>query len=288
MESRALGRGLAALIPDRKDLDQGDSKDSVVFLKTDVIRDNSQQPRTKYDESKMAELRASIKEKGLLQPILVRPFSEGYEVIAGERRLRAARDLGFQEVPSIVKSVSQQEAFIIALVENIQREELNAIEEALAFKRLISEFHLSFEDVAKAVAKDASTVSNLVRLLNLPQKIQDAVVDGVVSMGHARALLAVIDSQRQKYLFEKTIEKGLSVRELEAMIKSEGHTLLRRPRAVSKERNHEVAMIEDELQRILGSKVRLQPHKKRGKIIIEYYSPDDLDRVLHLLRREKG
>jgi len=284
MESRALGRGLSALIPEKVDLNQGHGNETVGFLKTAAIKDNSQQPRTHYDDLKLEELKRSIKDQGVLQPILVRPQGDGYEVIAGERRLRAARALGLESVPAIIKHVSVEEAFVIALVENIQREELNAIEEAQAFRRLIDEYKLSQEDVARAVAKDSSTISNTMRLLNLPAYLQDAVVEQTISMGHARALLAVEDSVRQKQLFEKIVAKGLSVRELEALIKSEGHTLLRRAKR-EKPRSADLASIEEELQRVVGSKVRIQSQKKRGKIIIEYYSPDDLERILGLFRR---
>ncbi len=284
MESRALGRGLSALIPEKVNVDQGQEKEAGSVLKISKIKDNSQQPRTHYDDLKLEELKKSIKNQGVLQPILVRPLGDGYEVIAGERRLRAARALGLESVPVIIKNVSSEEAFVIALVENIQREELNAIEEAQAFRRLINEYKLSQEDVAKAVAKDSSTVSNTMRLLYLPQYIQDAVVEQKISMGHARSLLAVEDSIRQQELFDKIVAKGLSVRELESLVKSEGHTLIRRAKKV-KPVSADLASIEDELQRIVGSKVRILSQKKRGKIVIEYYSLDDLDRILGLFRR---
>ena len=284
MESRALGRGLSALIPEKIDLGQGHRGEEVAFLKTAKIKNNAQQPRTHYDTLKLEELKSSIKDKGFLQPILVRVDGDGYEVIAGERRLRAARALGLEEVPAIIKNVSLQESFVLALVENIQREELNAIEEAQAFLRLTEEYKLSRDEVAKAVAKDPSTISNALRLLALPEYIQEAVMDEKISMGHARSLLAVGNEIRQKQLFEKILAKGLSVRELESLIKSEGHTLLRHAKR-EKPKNADIATVEEELQRIVGSKVRIQSQKKRGKIIIEYYSFDDLERILGLLRK---
>ncbi len=284
MESRALGRGLSALIPEKADLTQEKRGEEVAFLKTSKIKNNAQQPRSHYDTLKLEELKSSIKDKGFLQPILVRADGDEYEVIAGERRLRAARALGLEEVPAIIKNVSLQESFVLSLVENIQREELNAIEEAQAFLRLTQEYKFSREEVAKAVAKDPSTVSNSMRLLALPEYIQEAVIDEKISMGHARSLLAVENELRQKQLFEKTVSKGLSVRELEALIKSEGHTLLRHAKR-EKPRNPDIASIEEELQRIVGSKVRIQSQKKRGKVVIEYYSLDDLERILGLLRR---
>lgn len=284
MESRALGRGLSALIPEKFELTQDKRSEEVAILKTAKIKNNTQQPRTHYDTLKLEELKSSIKDKGFLQPILVRGNGDEYEVIAGERRLRAARALGLEEVPAIIKNVSLQESFVLSLVENIQREELNAIEEAQAFLRLTQEYKFSRDDVAKAVAKDPSTVSNSLRLLALPEYIQEAVMDEKISMGHARSLLAVENEVRQKQLFEKIIAKALSVRELESIIKSEGHTLLRRAKR-EKAKNADIVSIEEELQRFIGSKVRIQAQKKRGKIIIEYYSPDDLDRILGLLRR---
>ncbi len=284
MESRALGRGLSALIPEKIDLTQEKRGEEVAFLKTSKIKNNAQQPRTHYDTLKLEELKSSIKDKGFLQPILVRADGDEYEVIAGERRLRAARALGLEEVPAIIKNVSLQESFVLSLVENIQREELNAIEEAHAFLRLTEEYKFSRDEVAKAVAKDPSTVSNSMRLLALPEYIQEAVMDEKISMGHARALLAVENDVRQKQLFDKILSKGLSVRELESLIKAEGHSLLRHAKR-EKPRNPDIASVEEELQRIVGSKVRIQSQKKRGKVIIEYYSFDDLERILGLLRR---
>ncbi len=284
MESRALGRGLSALIPEKVALVQEKRGEEVAFLKTAKIKNNAQQPRTHYDTLKLEELKSSIKDKGFLQPILVRLNGDEYEVIAGERRLRAARALGLEEVPAIIKNVSLQESFVLSLVENIQREELNAIEEAQAFLRLTEEYKFSRDEVAKAVAKDPSTVSNSMRLLALPEYIQEAVMDEKISMGHARALLAVENELRQKQLFEKIVAKGLSVRELESLIKSEGHSLLRHAKR-EKPRDPDIASVEEELQRIVGSKVRIQSQKKRGKVIIEYYSFDDLERILGLLRR---
>src|SRR3990167_7897714 len=180
-------------------------------MKTAQIKDNALQPRLHYGEEKLADLIASIKEKGVLQPILVRESKDGYEVVAGERRLRAARALNLEEVPVILKKVSDQEALVIALVENIQREELNPIEEAKAFRRLIDDFQLSQDDVAQSVGKDGSTISNTLRLLKLPDNIQEALFSGALSMGHARALLGVEDSEEQQEIFAHVLKKEISV-----------------------------------------------------------------------------
>lgn len=281
MENRALGKGLSALIPDKVPAKKGEA---VAYLKTNQIQYNSYQPRTHYDDEKLEDLKSSIKEKGVLQPILVRSKDGHYEVVAGERRLRAARAIGMEEVPVIVKEVSDQEALVLALVENIQREELNPIEEAQAFKRLIEEFQYTQDKVAEAVGKDRSTISNLLRLLKLPAEIQKSVYDGQLSVGHARALLSLELAEDQKRLFELVIKKGLSVREIEEFVKPGSHAAVR-PEKAKKPKDHETAAVEHDLQRVLGTKVTLHHNRKKGKIVIEYYSLDDLDRILDIIRR---
>ena len=220
----------------------------------------------------------------MLQPILVREKDGQYEVVAGERRLRAARSLDLKEIPAIVRDVSDQEAFIIALIENIQREELNPIEEAEAYRKLIEEFGSTQEEVAQSVGKDRSTVSNLLRILRLPDEIRKSIYDGELSAGHARALLSVEIPTERGRLFALTIKKGLSVRELENLVRSKAKGGTRRvgPRTG---KDHEVVALEESLQKILGTKVRVMPQKKRGKIVIEYYSLDDLDRIIELIKK---
>ena len=188
MEGKALGKGLSALIPERKAAESGET---VARLKTESIIDNRLQPRTVYDDDKLNDLKASIKEKGVLQPILVRSKGAQYEVIAGERRLKAARALGLDEIPAIIRDVSDQEAFVIALIENIQREELNPIEEAEAYHKMIEEFGYTQEAVAQSVGKDRTTVTNLLRILKLPADMRGSISGGQISVGHARALLAI-------------------------------------------------------------------------------------------------
>jgi ParB family transcriptional regulator, chromosome partitioning protein len=286
MEHRALGKGLSALIPDKVELDSNSQNaSSVSYVKTSLIQNNALQPRTKYDEVKLAELKASIKEKGVLQPILVRPVDKGYEVVAGERRLRAARDLNLDEIPVVIRDVSPQESLVLALVENIQREELNPIEEAHAFERLAGEFSLTQDNIAQAVGKDRSTISNTLRLLKLPSEIQDSVSSGEISMGHARALLSLSDEKEQQDIFKTTMKKSLSVRELENLIKARQEGGASHKKIKSGQRNHELVALEEELQQILGTKVRIQAKKKRGKVVIEYYSLDDLDRLLKIIKK---
>lgn len=275
MENRALGKGLSALIPDKVVKAGGE----VTFLKTDLVQDNPFQPRTHYDENKLAELKASIKEKGILVPILVRLKDDKYQVVAGERRLKAARSLSVQEIPAIVREVSDQEALVLALIENIQREELNPIEEAEAYKKLIEEFRYTQDMVAESVGKDRSTITNLLRLLKLPAEIQQSVYDGGLSVGHARALLGVESSGEQKRFFDLVIKKGLSVRELEDLVRSGAKDSARRVKP-QKARDYELAALEEQLQNALGTKVSIQSRKKKGKIVIEYYSMDDLDRII--------
>ena len=212
-------------------------------------------------------------------PILVRLKDGKHEVVAGERRLKAARSLNVPEIPAIIREVSDQEALVLALVENIQREELNPIEEAAAYKKLIEEFRYTQDMVAESVGKDRSTITNLLRLLKLPAEIQQSVYDNGLSVGHARALLSVESPGEQKRLFDLAIKKGLSVRELEELVRTGGKDSARRAKT-QKTRDHEVAALEEQLQNTLGTKVSIQARKKKGKIVIEYYSLDDLDRII--------
>lgn len=292
MDNRALGKGLSALIPEKaapstEEVPQAADR-GVAYVETHLIADNSLQPRIDYDEEKLAELKNSIREQGMLQPILVRSRESGFEVIAGERRLKAARSLKLEKIPIIIKEVTDKEALEIALVENIQREELNPIEEAKAFRKLIDDFHYTQEEVAQAVGKERSTITNLLRVLNLPENIQQGVFDGHISMGHARTLLGVEDPSEKNKLFEAVIRDRLSVRELENIVKAVATP--KQPAGVrrekkEKQKNHEIIRLEEELQKSLGTKVRVDASKKRGKIVIEYYSLDDLERVIQLIKK---
>ena len=294
MENKALGKGLSALIS-KKPSESTSNKDilsleinpsgNVAYVKTISILGNRFQPRTNYDETKLEDLKASIKEKGVLQPILVRKHEDGYEVVAGERRLKAAKALGLEQVPVIIKNVTDREALVLALVENIQREELNAIEEALGFKRLIEEFQFTQEAVAEAVGKDRSTVTNLLRLLRLPDEIQKQVADAKLSMGHARALLSLEDATIQKKMAKVIIDKGLSVRQVEDLVKKahQGQNIIQA--AKTKSKNRDIEILEEELRKILGTKVFVKDKKGKGKLVIEYYTLDDFDRILGVLRK---
>jgi len=294
MEKKVLGKGLSALISSRpseashnKEISnlEINSTGNVAYIKTISILENRFQPRQNYDESKLEELKVSIKEKGVLQPILVRKHENGYEVVAGERRLRAAKAIGLEEVPVIIKNVTDREALVLALVENIQREELNAIEEALGFKRLMEEFQFTQEAVAEAIGKDRSTVTNLLRLLRLPEEIQKQVAEDKLSMGHARALLSLEDTGIQKKMARVIVDRDLSVRQVEELVKKahQGHDIIQA--ATRNPKNRDIEILEEELRKILGTKVFIEDKKGKGKMVIEYYTLDDLDRILGILRK---
>ncbi len=281
----ALGKGLSALITEKKELDPVST--AGIEVATILIKDNRLQPRQTYDVVKIDELAASIKEKGLLQPIVVRKSGDGFEVVAGERRLKAARKLGLEKVPVIIKNVDDKEALVLALIENIQREELNPIEEAESFRRLIEDFKNTQEDVAHMVSKDRATVANLIRLLKLPKEIQKAVADGKISAGHARAILSVADAAAQMALFAEIVHQGLSVREAEEKAKGAVDSKHVTPKKTKTSlKDPEIATLEEDLRRIFGTKVQIYNKRgNKGKLVIEYYSLNDFDRILEVVRK---
>ena len=273
---KALGRGLGALISaESQQQKKTKEREYVTHVNIDKVKPNRYQPRTGFDKKKLEELMASIKEKGVVQPILIRPSGDEYELIAGERRLRAAKSLGYSEIPAVVKNVDDLNALELSLIENIQREELNPIEEALAYKRLIDEFNFTQEAVGQAVGKDRATVANNLRLLALPKKIQEFLSKSLMSTGHAKVLLSVGDTGLQIEFSKKVLAKDLSVRALESLIKRSGTS---RKKTVTTDTN--MREIEERIQERLGTKVRITRRKKRGTIQIEYYSDEDLSRIL--------
>jgi ParB family chromosome partitioning protein len=284
MERKVLGRGISALIPTRE-VEEFERTEKIVFLKAEEVRPNPYQPREEFDAESLEELTQSIREKGIIQPILVRRRGDLYELIAGERRFRAANSLGIKEIPAIIKDVDDEESLEISLIENIQRQELNPIEEARAYQYLIDKFGLTQETVSDVVGKARVSVTNTLRLLKLPQEIQDEIKKGRLSFAHGRALLEVDDANKQRYLTQQIISKGLSVRELELMLKKT------RPRGakqkIAKERDVSIAAKEEALQHVLGTKVRIVRQRKRGHIQIEFYSNEDMDRIISILL-EKG
>jgi ParB family transcriptional regulator, chromosome partitioning protein len=284
VKKQGLGKGLSALIPIDKKPDfigvsESESKSTgLVNLPITSIKPNRFQPRSAFSDESLAELTASIAEKGIISPINVRKVDGGYELIAGERRYRAALKLNLTSIPAIIKEVSDEESLELALIENLQRDDLNPIEKAKGFQRLIDQFKLRQEDVAKRIGQDRSTVANILRLLQLPESVQNYVSRGTLSMGHARALLSLSTARAQEEASILVIHQQLSVRQTEDYVK----------KLISTHPDHkqkpapkpEVIALEDQLQRALGTKVRLQVHGKYGKIEIEFHSLDELDRLL--------
>ncbi len=295
MEKKALGRGLSALISSQRsiedvikkeiplDLHTSSTEKGITFAEIAKLVPNRYQPRVDFNEEQLHELVESIKEKGVLAPILVRRSGAMYEIIAGERRYRAAKVLKLEKVPIIIKDVDDKEALVLSIVENIQRQELNPIEEARAFERLVKEFSFTQENIAKAVSKDRSSVANILRLLNLPQEVQKAISSGKLSFGHGKALMGLDSIPQQIKLTQLVLSNSLSVRELETYITNHKLASGKKPR-IAKAKDPYVADIENQLQKALGTKVRIFDNKKRGKIQIEYYSKEDRERIIKLLK----
>jgi ParB family chromosome partitioning protein len=277
MKAKGLGRGLDALLG-------GDEapRDALVTLPVASIRPGRYQPRTKMDQQALAELAASIRSQGLMQPLLVRPVDRGrYELIAGERRWRAAQMAGLDEVPVLVREVPDEAALAMSLIENIQRENLNPMEEAAGVQRLVEEFKMTHEQAADAVGRSRSATTNLLRLLKLAKPVQELVMEGALEMGHARAILA-LEPARQVEAGNRVAAKGLSVRETEALV----HNMLRGPAARRKKRaDRDLARLEEEVAERLGTTVEIRPSRKgRGRVIVHYASLDHLERLLRKLR----
>jgi len=276
----ALGKGLGALLPE---LEQAESK-ALLYCGIEEIRPNRSQPRKHFDESKLQELADSIKEKGILEPLLVRKVAEGYELIVGERRWRAAQKADFKEVPILVKEADDREALELSLIENLQREDLNPIEEAEALKGLIEE-GISQEELAKRIGKDRTTISNTLRLLKLPAEVRSHLLQNRITSGHARAILSLETKEKQKELCALIIQKGLSVRAAEALArrwseKPKKETLSTRRRS---DLENQLSSLLDSLRRHLGTRVHITQKGKKGEIGIEYYSFEDLERIVETI-----
>jgi ParB family transcriptional regulator, chromosome partitioning protein len=277
----ALGKGLGALIPE---FGKEESR-TLLFCGIEEIVPNRSQPRKHFDESKLQELAESIKEKGILEPLIVRRVDGGYELIVGERRWRAAQKAGLKEVPVLVKEIEGREALEFSLIENLQREDLNPIEEAEAFKRLIEEFNLSQGELATRIGKDRTTIANVLRLLKLPSEIRNHLLQNRITSGHARAILSLETKEKQKELCALIIQKGLSVREAEALAKrwSEKPKRVVTPTKRGSDLESQLSSLQDSLRRHLGTKVHITQKGKRGKIEIEYYSFEDLERIIEAI-----
>ncbi len=285
------GLGINALInSELEDMSRKTEGDAVLELDLDMIEPNRKQPRKHFDEAALEELAASLKTYGMIQPVVVKKSGDYYELIAGERRWRAAKIAGLKKIPVVVKDWEEGEAFEAALVENLQREDLNPIEEAESYQRLQEEFSLSQEQIAQKVGKSRSAVTNSLRLLQLDPRVRNFVVENKLSGGHARALLAIEDGEMQFELAEYVIEEGLSVRAVETLVKDrlqKAEDAAEPEEALPKQDERIYRAIEDDLKSVFSTKVKLKPLGKRnkGKIEIEYYSDEDLERLLALLKR---
>ena len=276
---RALGKGLAALIPDADKTEFGDGR----FFQCPVesIEPNPYQPRQDFPVAEMEEMVNSVREKGIITPLLVSKTKSGYQLIAGERRWRAAQKASLERVPVVVREVTPVESMELALIENIHRKDLNPIEEARAYKRLLEETGSTQDSVAKRIGKDRSTITNMLRLLRLPMFVQKDVIDGHLSMGHARVLAGISNDSALKILRNAVINKGLSVRQLEALAKK--RTVPVRTGKKKQESDYYMQSLVDDLKRSLGTKVDIRKQGKEGRIIIHFYSDDELERLLDLL-----
>ena len=300
-----LGRGLDALFPektvqskpktvktvkeekkvevDTKKSSQQETSNGERMMKISMIEPNREQPRKKFDEDALQELSESIKQYGILQPLLVSDKKDYYEIVAGERRWRAAKMAGLKEVPVVVKEFSTQEIVEISLIENIQREDLNPVEEAMAYKRLIDEFHLKQDEIAERVSKSRTAVTNSMRLLKLDSRVQQMMVDEMISAGHARAILDISDPEQQYNAAMKVFDEKLSVRETEKLVKSILTPTKKKPVVSNPTEDAIYESLEEKMKGITGTRVFIHRKKNnKGKIEIEYYSRDDLDRIIDL------
>ena len=290
VNKRGLGKGLDTMIPpvkNEKKSEKGDpAKGPETLGNITKVEPNREQPRQNFDEDALLELSESIKQYGLLQPILVQDRKDYYEIIAGERRWRAAKLAGLKQVPVIIKNLTDQEIVEISLIENIQRENLNPIEEAQAYKRLLNEFHLKQDEVAERVSKSRTAVTNSMRLLKLSDDVQRMVIDEMITTGHARALLGVEDPAEQYNLAQRIFDEKLSVREVEKIVKNMGKPVKpKKEKAVDKSMQVIYDDISEKLKTQLGTKVNIVPKEDgSGKIEIEFYSHDELDRILDLMK----
>jgi len=273
---RGLGKGLGALIDTEETNESG-----ILEVKINDIEPSAGQPRKYFDTEKLEQLAESIKQHGVVQPLIVSKSGNTYKIVAGERRWRAARLAGLQTVPVIVRDFSDRKIMEVALIENIQREDLNPIEEAEAYSRLIEEYGMTQEEISATVGKSRPAIANAIRLLGLQEKIKELIISGELSGGHARALLSIDDRAVQVKAAEEIIKKGLSVRETEALVKK---LTTRKERKKTREENVEIKALEDRLREIFGTKVQILNNKKKGKIVIEYYSTDELDRIIAMIQ----
>ncbi len=279
ISKRGLGKGLGALIPEGEESD----RNSIVEIKITDIEANDKQPRKAFNDETLADLSESIKEHGVVQPIIVRKLGSSYQIIAGERRWRAARLAGKKTIPAIVKECSNLEVMELALIENLQREDLNSIEEAMAYKSLIEEYNMTQEEISKKIGKSRPAIANSLRLLQLPQEIKNMIAEGKISQGHARALLSISGEKKQIDMAEKIIAQQLNVRQIEKLAKD---TKQKKKKEVLPDAYQiEINQLEERLRAVFGTKVTIHHKKNKGSIEIEYYSDEEFDRILELLEK---
>lgn len=289
---KGLGKGLDAMIPDKvnkspatKEITVTPTEDQAVMVPINKVEPNKEQPRKHFNEDALLELSESIKQMGIIQPIVVQDRESFYEIIAGERRWRAAKQAGLKKIPVIIKNYSEQEIVEISLIENIQREDLNPIEEAFAYKRLLEEFNLKQDEVAERVSKSRTAVTNSIRLLKLDDRVQQMVIDDLIQTGHARALLGIEDKEKQYSMAQKVFDEKLSVRETEKLVKK----AQKEKEEVQKTKMDQQLEIiyqdlEEKMKQILGTKVSINAKdENKGKIEIEYYNKEDLDRLINMI-----
>lgn len=281
MEKRGLGRGLGSLIPGANWKEERAVPTEIAL---DAISFNPYQPRKSYDDEKFQDLVRSVRVHGILQPVVVRTKGENsFELVAGERRLRAASEAGLTKIPAVVKELTNEQSLEVALIENIQREDISPLEAGRAYRRLADEFGLSQDDIAFRVGKSRSGIANTLRLLNLPTEIQVSLERGELTEGHARALLSIADAELQKRAWERIVGERLTVREAERMSKEDVPSVVSRETIPAAEKDANMLDLEDQLRRAFGTKVGISSRRGKGKIEIEFYSNDDLERILGIL-----
>ncbi len=274
-----LGKGLGALIPE----ESSEDKNSILKVDMNLIKPNINQPRKSFDEAKIIQLANSIKEHGIIQPLVLQKKGSIYSIIAGERRWRAAKKVGLKEVPAVINELSDRQILEVSLIENIQREDLNPIEEAIAYKKLTDDFKLTQEELSKQIGKSRTAITNCMRLLNLDPSVQDYLIDGIITEGHGRALLSLEDKEMQYKLALDIIDKELSVRQIEGIIKNFKNKDISKNKEDDNIRPY-YNEIENKLKNLFNTKVVLRSKGNRGKIQIEYYSEDDLQRIIDILK----
>ena len=289
MNRKALGKGINALIPDFEiGLPEPGVSDEQGTIQTrelliDEISPNRFQPRKYFDDDKLEELVTSISENGILQPVVVQKSDTGYELVAGERRWRASKKAGLKKIPAMIREVSDTKALELAIIENIHRQDLNPIEEAEAYKRLAEDFSLTQEMIAEKVGKSRAAIANILRLLNLSRNIQENLISGKLSMGHARALLGLENSGQMHAMCQEILKQGLTVRQTESKVNRLKKPEMLKLASSMKKKNIFIRDLEKELERKLGTKVEVSPKKTGGKLVVSYYSDDDLERIQNLI-----